>query len=499
MAQKASDHIKPCNIGQSEAHNKRTPEYIARINKEKIYLRTELTDKNESWISPSMDGMDLTAYHAALAKLVKEKTGRAMQTKERIRKDKRTGKEVKVSGSSPIRESVVLCKADTTMDELQRYCQACHEQWGITALQIHIHRDEGHYADPSDRDSWTPNLHAHIVWDWMNHETGKSCKLNREDMSRLQNMVAETLGMERGSSKAETGHQHLERNDYIAAKQKREKEAAIAAKEKAEAERDAAIEAKEKSENEHKRIEAEKQVKERRITELDKEIEAKANRANEENGNAILSGLAKIAGRGRYAELEKENEQLKKSVPEQLAKLQKQYSQAVDKAVAEKTAPLEKANRELTKRNSGLEEKCNALSDRLDRLTDKFIAESKWKDTVLDYLAAIFVKVNELFRKAVEAIVQFAQSGFGGKLGGAGHKDLFDKEEAAAIKGAMVGIVGNDGDHKAVGNWLVQVAKKVGELAEEEIYRTQKEVDDVASGKYDWRIDNIVKENGLNR
>lgn len=63
----------------------------------------------------------------------------------------------------------------------------------------------------------------------------------------------------------------------------------------------------------------------------------------------------------------------------------------------------------------------------------------------------------------------------------------------------MVGIVGNDGDHKAVGNWLVQVAKKVGELAEEEIYRTQKEVDDVASGKYDWRIDNIVKENGLNR
>lgn len=197
--------------------------------------------------------------------------------------------------------------------------------------------------------------------------------------------------------------------------------------------------------------------------------------------------------------MEKENEQLKKSVPEQLAKLQKQYSQAVDKAVAEKTAPLEKANRELTKRNSGLEEKCNALSDRLDRLTDKFIAESKWKDTVLDYLAAIFVKVNELFRKAVEAIVQFAQSGFGGKLGGAGHKDLFDKEEAAAIKGAMVGIVGNDGDHKAVGNWLVQVAKKVGELAEEEIYRTQKEVDDVASGKYDWRIDNIVKENGLNR
>lgn len=52
----------------------------------------------------------------------------------------------------------------------------------------------------------------------------------------------------------------------------------------------------------------------------------------------------------------------------------------------------------------------------------------------------------------------------------------------------MIDIAGKDGDHKAVGNWLVQVAQKVGKLAEEEIYRTQKEVDDVASGKYDWRI-----------
>ena len=485
MAQQTSDHIKPCNTGQSEAHNRRSPEYLARINKEKIYIRTDLMGKNESWSSPLMDGMDLQAYLAFLARMVKEKTGRAMQTKERTRVDKKTGKTVKVNGSSPIRESVVVCKADTTMDELQDYCKACHEKWGITALQIHIHRDEGHYSDPKDKASWTPNYHAHIVWDWMNHETGKSCKLNREDMSRLQDMVSEALGMERGKSKSETGHKHLERNDYIVAKQKREAEAAIAAKEE--------------TENERKRIEAENKAKEQCSAELDKAIKEKAERANEENGNAILSGLAKIAGRGKYAEMEKENERLRKSVPEQLAKLQSQYEQEVNKAVAEKTAPLEEAKRELTKRNSGLEGKCIALSDRLDKMTNKFIAESKWKDTVLDYLAAIFVKANELFRKAVEAIVQFAQSGFGGKFGGAGHKDIFDNEEAAAIKGAMVGIAGNDGDHKAVGKWLVQVAQKVVELAEEDIYRTQKEVDDVASGKYDWRIDNIVKGNGLNR
>jgi len=38
----------------------------------------------------------------------------------------------------------------------------------------------------------------------MNHETGKSCKLNADDMSLMQDMVAAALEMERGTSKAET-------------------------------------------------------------------------------------------------------------------------------------------------------------------------------------------------------------------------------------------------------------------------------------------------------
>lgn len=476
MAQQTSDHIKPCNTGQSEAHNRRSPEYLARINKEKIYIRTDLMGKNESWVSPSMDGMDLQAYLAFLARMVKEKTGRAMQTKDRTRVDKKTGKTVKVNGSSPIRESVVVCKADTTMNELQNYCKACHEKWGITALQIHIHRDEGYYSDPEDKVSWKPNYHAHIVWDWMNHETGKSCKLNREDMSRLQDMVSEALGMERGKSKSETGHQHLERNDYIVAKQKREAEAAVAAKEE--------------TENERKRIEAENKAKEQHSAELDKAIKEKANRVNEENGNAILSGLAKIAGRGKYAEMEKENERLRKSVPEQLAKLQAQYEQEVNKAVAEKTTLLEKTNRKLSDENRQLSVRLNSLALQYNGLADGFKAEIKWKDTVLDFLAALFAKMSGIFRQAINAIIKFAQSGYGGKLGGSGHKDIFDDEEAAAIKSTMVDIAGKDGDHMAVGNWLVQVAQSAADLTDVEIHRAHSEVDDVASGKYDWRIDN---------
>ena len=37
MAQKTSINIKPCNIGSSEAHNRRTAEYLANINKKVLY------------------------------------------------------------------------------------------------------------------------------------------------------------------------------------------------------------------------------------------------------------------------------------------------------------------------------------------------------------------------------------------------------------------------------------------------------------------------------
>lgn len=77
--------------------------------------------------------------------MVKEKTGRAMQTKDRERVNKKTGKVSVVRGSTPIKEGVVVINDDTTMEQLQQFCEVCRKQWGITALQIFIHRDEGYY------------------------------------------------------------------------------------------------------------------------------------------------------------------------------------------------------------------------------------------------------------------------------------------------------------------------------------------------------------------
>ena len=296
MAQKTSVNIKPCNIGSSEEHNRRKAEYLARVNKEKLYIRTELMTRNEAWVAPEFENSTLTDRYNQIAAMVKEKTGRAMQTKDRERVNKKTGKVTVVRGSTPLKEGVVVIKDDTTMEQLCRFCEVCKERWGITALQIFIHRDEGHYGTPGDTATWKPNLHAHIVWDWMNHDTGKSCKLDDKAISDMQTLLAECLEMERGTSKEQTGKEHLERADFIIAKQKQEAQQAIAEKE-------AAVTAKEEAEA---------------ICEsLDSQIAEKRSRADRENGNAILSGLANIAGRGKYAEIEKRNRELEESVPKE--------------------------------------------------------------------------------------------------------------------------------------------------------------------------------------
>ncbi len=124
---------------------------------------------------------------------IEEKTGRAMQEKDVEYKDK-NGKTRVRKGSSPIREGVVNIKPDTKMDDLLNYVNRVHEKWGIRAIQINMHRDEGHYENPEDKSTWKPNLHAHIIWDWIDHQTGKSFKLKAEDMSQIQDMVGRDIG-----------------------------------------------------------------------------------------------------------------------------------------------------------------------------------------------------------------------------------------------------------------------------------------------------------------
>ena len=366
---KASEHIKPCNIAQCERHNRRDSEYIKSLDPARLYIRIELTHNNECYVAPGMEGVTLQQHYENLKALVKEKTGRAMQEKDVEYKDKKGVTRVR-KGSSPIREGVVNIKPDTTIDDLLQYVSRVHDRWGIRAIQIHIHRDEGHYENPKDKSTWISNLHAHIIWDWIDHTTGKSFKLNAEDMSTIQDMVAETLEMERGKRKSETGRDHLERNDFI------------------------------------RSMQMEQSAK------LDAEIAEKRDRLDAENGNAIKSGMANLFGKGKYADMEKENKRLKEELPKQKAALQRKYQQALDAERARQSQQLAEKDKKIeelqTKYKSEVfhHQQDNQEKDRIIRQKDSIIND--YRERLGHYLSTL----SELLRGAVKAVIDYVQAGY---------------------------------------------------------------------------------------
>ena len=355
MATKSSIHIKPCNIASSEVHNRRTAEYMRNIGESRIYVVPELSTNNEQWINPDFGTPELRTHYDNIKQMVKEKTGRAMQEKERERKGK-NGKIVKIAGCSPIREGVLLVRSDTTLADVKKFGKECQRRWGITPLQIFLHKDEGHWLsgqpDAEDKESFQvggrwfkPNYHAHIVFDWMNHDTGKSQKLNDDDMMEMQTLASDILSMQRGQSKSETGKEHLERNDFIIEKQR--------------AELQRIDETKRQKEQQVSLAEQElKQVKSEIRTDKLKSVATDA-------ATAIASGVGSLFGSGKLKELERTNEDLYQEIAErdkgidalktQMRQMQEQHDKQIRNLHGIHNQELEAKDREISRLNTLLE------------------------------------------------------------------------------------------------------------------------------------------------
>ena len=323
MATKSSIHIKPCKVTSSGAHNRRIAEYVRNIGKSKIYIVPELTANNEQWINSAFGDPDLQAHYDYIKRMVKEKTGRAMQEKERERKGK-NGKIIKVVGCSPIREGVLLIRPDTTLADVQKFGEECQRRWGITPLQIFLHKDEGHWLsgqpEAGDKESFKvgerwfkPNYHAHIVFDWMNHDTSKSRKLNDEDMTEMQSLASDILLMERGQSKAVTGKQHLERNDFIIEKQKEEMKRLDATRQYREYQLEMANQKMQETESITNALIEKANEKERQSEDLDRAISEKRSKLNREKGSELLNAAVGWAT-GKSKALKNEIEDLRNEI-----------------------------------------------------------------------------------------------------------------------------------------------------------------------------------------
>lgn len=170
MEKATSINFQPCNVSSSERHNSRQQKLD--------YIFPELSHNNESLCYVT----DLKAREKECQALYLEKVGQKMQKK-----------------TVPLREGVVVINENTTMDDLKALGGEIKALLGWECLQIHIHRDEGYIkAKNKPNEERKLNLHAHLVFDCQNKETGKMYRIKKEQLSELQTITAKTLKMDRG-------------------------------------------------------------------------------------------------------------------------------------------------------------------------------------------------------------------------------------------------------------------------------------------------------------
>lgn len=193
MARNQKTSFNICSVSVAKygsAYTHQKPEHRATLN----YIHSDRTEMNESWHKEYQSNghpKTLRNYLADTKRIVKEKTGRAMQKK---------------AEDNVIGEAVVVIDEQTTMEDLQKLGKAMEQRYGWTCVQIHIHRDEGYLGERTEdmkHREGKYNLHAHMFFITTNLATGKSWKRQRGEGSVMQDITAQTLDLTRGVKKSE--------------------------------------------------------------------------------------------------------------------------------------------------------------------------------------------------------------------------------------------------------------------------------------------------------
>lgn len=224
---KTGANIRPCNVRDVEKHNRRDKDYIEGVVKSgrNLYFFQDLTHLNSSkvwqWGHRDAHGNFIANEYdyqkQTVAQLFEHEkelytklVGRKPMLKDRVITDKKTGRQRTISGWSPIREAVIPIKPDTKIEDFNMVVKWFLKK-KVHPVRLDIHHDEGYKAEDG---TMKMNHHAHLVLDYLDHSTGKTNKLSLADMSELQTILAESLGMERGTPKKVTGKKHKTVGEY---------------------------------------------------------------------------------------------------------------------------------------------------------------------------------------------------------------------------------------------------------------------------------------------
>lgn len=157
-----------------------------------------------SYVNPHLTHLNRTVFEDAAV------SGRKsiVPLAKRAKKDytAKTGQNCQKS-FTPFRESCLVVRAGTTDAQLMAFKEKAERLLGWRCLGIWMHLDEGHAKSRyiEGEDGFATNSHAHVLWDCINHATGKAVRPTRSAFSRMQDLLAESTGMERGNKAKDTG------------------------------------------------------------------------------------------------------------------------------------------------------------------------------------------------------------------------------------------------------------------------------------------------------
>lgn len=130
---------------------------------------------------------------------------------------KNCGRRTNMKAENKLWESALNLRERHTMADVQRVNKKIQEITGFIPIQTAIHRDEGHTDEKTG--DFILNVHAQTTWLTQDPLTGKSLAyllFDKKDVYRkIQDIVAEELGMTRGKPAEITGAKHFKNmRDY---------------------------------------------------------------------------------------------------------------------------------------------------------------------------------------------------------------------------------------------------------------------------------------------
>lgn len=352
-----SVHIKAAKANALE-HNERT--------RKLDHIRADLTLLNQNWhASGYTNNADLLAE---------------------IKADYQKSHSKKLHAkATPIREGVVVIRRDTTIAQLLAAARRCEEEFGIQVKAVSMHMDEGHFKEKQ----WIGNYHAHITWCWYNWQTHTTCKLDREDTARMQDIFAEALAMERGLSSTKKGLSAIQ----FKVQKKQEQLAALEQQGKLATDRAAKLQA------DITALQAKEAAAIKKLQTAEKAASREQLRSNAADIGARVLGLF---GRGAIAKANDERDQAQKAAydAKQQASTDRQARQTAEKAAkiaqdARKAAEAVANRAEKEKREYGLKmyekgqtEGYKTAEKELEELVEWNPNMKNWRKSVADMSAA---------------------------------------------------------------------------------------------------------------